>query len=180
MHLSITAAKIYAENRRTNGSVFYIQVLPGVILRTAQESYIVTQINSENPLNDYRCFAVKDEDWLGNPKHPKHLDCYSHKNGSVDYALETFNPFSRHWIKALPKQNSLMVFGPLVTSIEVEPMKETHNKIIKSKSFGTKYRLGWFETDRHTNGSGVEMFMKQFVEASKDMVAVEKPMLPEK
>lgn len=168
MHSSLYSAQLYAESLRTNGSVFYIQVLPGIVLKTAQKSFIVTQINSENPLSNYRCVAERDIDWLGNSKNPRHLDCYMFEGGSVDYALETFNPYSRHWIKSQPKENSVMIFGPLASAFFGEVIENSFCKALKSRSTGKHEYLSWFNYDKKTSCLGVYDIFAHFDKTSEE------------
>lgn len=179
MNLTLAAAKNYAESLRTNGSVFYIQVLPAVLITTPNENYIVTQINTDSPLLDYSCIAQRYTDWNGKQKHPKHLECYVRKGGEIDYALETFQPSSRHWEKKQPNVNSVMIFGPLKTDIKVDNLKIIGSPVFQSKSVGGNCRLAWVENGRVTYSRGVELLIKQFEAASKDDISFEKPELPD-
>src|SRR5947208_11890730 len=54
MHNTLTGAQQFAENQRVQGSVFYIEELPTLLL-IEQDFFcvLVTQINTKHPLKDY-------------------------------------------------------------------------------------------------------------------------------
>lgn len=58
MHTNFESAKAFVERERVQGSLFYIQKLPSLIIEGTKNILYVTQINSNNPLCGYSSDAV--------------------------------------------------------------------------------------------------------------------------
>lgn len=149
MHLSIESAKRHAEERRVQGSVFYIQELPALELGTGDRRIFVTQINSSCPLREYRTRAVRKRPRSGKDLIDGARECYIEVGASLEGAVLSFDYDSRFWVTEQPWQNSVMV----LEADNATPSESLKSRLLKrwrSKSFGSSYRLNWSLIQRST------------------------------
>lgn len=142
MHTSLEAAKQSCEARRTQGSVFNIEQLPALIIRSDFGQLIVTQINCEVPLAQYSRTAVREEVAAGQRKIEGARNIYLQVGAPIIGAALSFAFSSRFW--NAPED----AFFVMVTA--TDDSKEAFEKLssgamltYRSASVGGSYLLQW-------------------------------------
>ena len=100
MHTTLHSAKQYAEKLRTNGSVFYIQEIPALVLEGKHISLVLTQINCQDVLQNYK---PKSKDAATNTTH-----CHITAGSALCHAYNSFAYDSAFWTIAPPSKNSVL------------------------------------------------------------------------
>lgn len=128
---SFDEAKLVAEKRRVQGTVFHIREIPALQFVSTKLSVIITEINSEQPLKYQQEWS--DDSALTLP------NIYSY-----------FTPLNQHSILRLIrlKSQSSNLFEPL--------LKSNQFKQYKSFSKGKDYRLGWQDVDHVMSSTAVD------------------------
>ena len=135
MHTTLHSAKQYAEKLRTNGSVFYIQEIPALVLEGEFISLVVTQINCLDVLQNYK---PKSKDLTTNTTH-----CHITAGGSLCHAYNSFAFDSAFWEIAPPAKNSVIRLL-CDTKIKYFDLYRASNvNSYKSESIGPDYYLRW-------------------------------------
>jgi len=142
MHLSIDSAKHYAEQKRTQGSVFYIEELPALEINAGPYRVYITQINQNCPLREYRSQAVRSSVAVGKRKIDNAQNFYLKSGANIGSLLLSFSHDSRFWINTQPSSNSVMLLYT-AENIEATPLKTTKLNVWKSQSLGKYYYLSW-------------------------------------
>jgi hypothetical protein len=131
MQSSFSSAKIKTEKERKQGSVFYIKELPAIQFLNDNLSVIITEINTESPLINYK-----------------------HRMGDVSFDLKNIydyfmpqNPNSTirliwHKKQELKISNTIHKFEINLNTLE-KLQVNTELKAYKSVSHGSKFYLGW-------------------------------------
>ncbi len=135
MHSTLQSAKNYAEKLRTNGSVFYIQELPALVLEGELTSLIVTQINCMDVLQDYKP-KIK-------PPNNKSTCCYITAGNSLLHACKSFDHDSIFWKTAPPAKNSVIRLLCTIKIKDFDPYHASNISAYKSESIGPDYLLNW-------------------------------------
>ncbi|QMV62880.1 hypothetical protein VUJ49_23245 [Pseudomonas berkeleyensis] len=159
MHASLELAKKYAENRRTQGTVFHIKELPSIIVRSKNGCLIVTQINSNNPLSNYSPNATSVDTKLGTKKIDGALNNYICKKAPVLGVALSFAYDSRFWLKPPTATNSVIAVATNDPSA-IFPELPDRDLITKvSVSHGGNYLLGWSDKKSLINKTGVRSIL---------------------
>lgn len=143
MHTSFKSARDFVENRRVQGSVFYIQQLPALIIKSSTKKLYITEINNKNPLSGYSAYATSNKAPVGTIFIENHKNNYLVKDELLENIILSFNVNSRFWKKNPSAKNSILIFGSINHELyEIE--KIPNNLIIyKSMSYGKNTLLGW-------------------------------------
>lgn len=171
MHINATNARLFAENQRKQGSVFIIKELPAILVKgwqlfyntngtledlSSPFSYIVTQINTENPLAHY----------IVNPLISKNL-----KSGNrlkIDENFEkiaaTFKVNSFYWSQRQSPNNSIIELSSCENNFE--ELNETTLKRYESISTGKTCALKWTSSESKISPIPVLKIIK---EANNDL-----------
>lgn len=139
---TLDAATEYCEERRKNGSVFYIGELPAIVFNFYYGKLFVVQINTEKPFYGYMNISEECPS----------LQCPEIKIPStINEVVSSADTLSGSW-DPLPgdsmKVFCLWSFDPYS---EVVPIPQRPLQKIKSKSYGTGYYLGWSEKGVSSN-----------------------------
>jgi len=158
----MASAKQYAEERRIQGTVFTIKLLPSICLTTNEGTLFVTQINTDSPLSDYSKNALIDTP--GNSEtfiEEGFQDNYLIPGTLIEGAVVSFLPTSRFWRKRQPLEHSIQIVATEFADLEIEP-KITRSSLQKEKltvwssySNGSNYLLGWGERKNDITPDGV-------------------------
>lgn len=148
MHATLDEAKKYCEERRTNGSVFYITEMPAIVAQFNYGKLIATQINAATPFESY---STEENITTG-------IDIKKNEKrtpSTIEELTTSLNTSSAHWKQ--PKQNNqpvilLWLFDP---NAYISPIKEKTLTKYKSFSHGKKYLLGWSTLEKSTNPTRV-------------------------
>lgn len=135
MHTTLHSAKLYAERLRTNGSVFYIQEIPALVLEGKFISLVVTQINCQDVLQNYR---PKSKDRITNTTH-----CHISAGGSLCHTYNSFAYDSAFWEIAPPDKNSVLRLLCDRKLKDFEFYRASKILNYKSESIGPDYCLCW-------------------------------------
>lgn len=163
MHLKIESAKMHAENRRVQGSVFYIKEMPALEIDVGPYRAFITQINNPCPLREYRINALRERPPPGMNLIKNARDCYLKFGVQLSALVLSFAHDSRFWTTPQPFRNSVMV---LYNShkIEAEPLKSTKLKGWESNSAGKDYRLWWSSKTSKVSQASVLRITRQAME----------------
>ena len=138
MHVTLHGAKQYAEKLRTNGSVFYIQEIPALVLEGKFISLVVTQINCQDILQNY------------NPKFKDLTTCTTHCHitaGSLlCHAYNSFAYNSVFWYVAPPAKNSVLRLLCDTKLKDFDLYCTSSINSYKSESIGPDYYLRWLQS----------------------------------
>lgn len=153
MHISLERAKQYAERQRVQGSVFYVNEIPALLVQGGSLVLAVTQINCSNALSGYSADAVTEVLPPGFEKLENARNNYLEQGSPMIGTYLSFAPESRFWCERPVSQHivrvvcrsTLEAFQPLVL-----PLK-SH----KSHSSGPRYLLGW--TERYRSESAMAL-----------------------
>lgn len=132
LHHSLASAKAYCEGRRVQGTRFYIEELPSLALVGSSMCLLVSQINTEQPLEALDYGVLRElHNLVG-------VDTLS-----LHQLVRVFSRTSRVWSPALPAKDSLL----LVTadsSTGLEPCSGNQRpQQWRSRSLGPHYYLKW-------------------------------------
>ena len=108
-HLRLGSAKKFCENRRIQGSVFYIEQRPALQIDTNDGTLFVLEINTPEPLRDYSSIAVRSEPPRETRLVEGHKDSYFYKGALFDHLALTFERNSRFWRKQPSGRNSVIM-----------------------------------------------------------------------
>lgn len=138
-------ARENAERLRGNGNTFTIQQLPALAVQTEIGVIVITEINTENPLSGYSPDAVKERPDSGLQLIDGAKSNYFYKGADANAFVLSFDRKSRFWKRIPnPKNSILMMFNEGMSLDDLEPL-ESKLTSKKSRSWGTKYMLGWEE-----------------------------------
>jgi hypothetical protein len=135
MHTTLDSAKKYAEKMRTNGSVFYIQEIPALVLEGRFISLIVTQINCQDVLQNYK---PKSKDLTSGATH-----CHITANSLLCHAYNSFVYNSAFWDIAPPAKNSVLRLLCHTKLKDFDFYRASSVSSYKSESIGPNYYLQW-------------------------------------
>ena len=143
MHTAIESAKKFIEEKRTQGSVFYIKQLPAILLVTDRLSVAITQINSNLPLCEYTYVPNAEkarENWR---KDFRAESAVLNLNTPIGSVVESFEPLSSFWLKTPKSKNSVITVCTSRNDDCFESMNDDELLQWGSITFGKDYLLGW-------------------------------------
>lgn len=141
MYTLLGFAKAYAERKRAPGTVFEIEQLPCLVVRSSVETLLITEINSKNPLSAYSI----NPDWESLPHVLSKRDIGVKYGVPLRVAATTFNTYSSFW-KTRPKLNdSVVMLSARDPELSIEKFKRRGLTAIRSKAVGVNYFLDWHE-----------------------------------
>jgi hypothetical protein len=150
IHTNIATAQAEAEDKRGQGNVFYITERPAISIRTARATYVVVQINTDNPCSVWR--AKPRQTVLQrrfNPAHP------IGSGTTVGVLLDAFRPDSSHWKqRPLDREIALMAHAR-VTDAVLERLAGRSLVAYQSKAVGANRYLRWNEVPTSLRPNGV-------------------------
>ncbi len=159
-HHDEQSAKRAAEEKRVQGSVFYVSELPALVIDTPHLRFVVTELNTSAPLADYLLsLATQDLPTISPPELLRPL-AIGHPVGR---ALASFRTQSRHWRNNLRKHRDILVmregyeylarFGNDTYRVGEQSNSATtcaldsNLRSWTSTSHGSGYFLAWQESD---------------------------------
>lgn len=159
MHPNFNSAQLVAEQGRQRGSVFYIELLPALMLKSRNLKFLITQINENKPLGQYSANALRewpDED----VKRADRRDNYLTFGASIRGALGSFAHNSRFWATRQPERDSIIVLYA-DDGQQFEPLSRTKSVKWASKSIGKYYYLNWKPVDSHVGNEAIQKLSKK-------------------
>lgn len=136
MHSTLEEAMEYCEEKRTNGSVFYIIEMPVIIVCINYGKLIVAQINAGRPLASY------SPPWLSNKN-----ECTLQEGGDTPSTIEeitaSLNTGSVHWEAPQQKNQPVILLWLFDPDAKMATITGSPLATYKSASHGAKYQLGW-------------------------------------
>lgn len=176
-HLNVTSAEKAAEHLRKQGSVFYVREVPAFVLETEALRYYVTELNSQDPLAQYR--RSLEVDHIGVPTITPHgVLCPIAKGHPIGRALDSFSTCSRHWIQDSVKRGTVYILteggkvrmmweGKWISTVffqksrEVAPLRPDL-RMWTSFSRGTSTALGWHLGERlNVRSASIQRLVKE-------------------
>ncbi len=160
MHSSLASAQTFAESRRAQGSVFYVEQLPSLLLSTGQICALITQINashadSPHPLKDYSYLALSENDgWVHRVASNTKLVALGKGEVLAD-VLSSFASDSNFWIVPQPRRDSVIMVAWSGSTNDFETLDSKNLRCWISKSIGPNYRLQWREEFTSTRSLAV-------------------------
>jgi hypothetical protein len=135
MHTTLDSAQQYVEKNRKRGSVFYIEEIPALTLEGKFISLIISQINCQEVLENYK----------SKHKNPiKGLNtCHITTGASLYQAYKSFAFDSLFWYVPPPKENSVLIFASKYKLKDLETYRIPTIYKHKSESVGSNYLLRW-------------------------------------
>ena len=164
MHSDLESAKDTAGYQRTQGSKFYIFELPALVFRSAAGAIAVTEINSDNPLEDYSADAVEQYPQDGREKMNGARDCYIARGAPMLGAARSFGRMSRFWKYSPSLRDHVIVVASDDPNETLAPLKEATLQLWQSWSHGGAYRLGWSSRDDNISSEAVRTLAARFLE----------------
>ncbi|PCJ91478.1 MAG: hypothetical protein COA46_08570 [Porticoccaceae bacterium] len=167
MHVTLSAAKQYAEKQRKQGSVFYIKELPALqIESTDGHTILVVQINSSTPLAEYSSQAFHSAQALPSlliSSVGEYGDNCLAVGASLVKALYSFSSTSKFWKSPPPSENSIIILavGDRHKALALNAAIEL--KAWKGHSFGKEKHLGWIHKDNNID----KKFIMELCDQSK-------------
>lgn len=160
MHSNLDSAKRFAERNRVQGSVFYIEELPALLLDGGSYPVLVTQINERCPLREYSAKALREDVSIESEKIEGYRNNYLTFGSPLNGVILSFEYNSRFWKTQQPWKNSVIL---LYTETEFEPveLKTTKLKAWKSSSLGKDYYLSWSPIKSRVSQSSVIRLFNQ-------------------
>ena len=167
MHSSLASAQTFAESQRAQGSVFYIEQLPSLLLSTGQICALITQINTSDtphPLKDYSYLALSEKDgWVHRVAINTKLVALA-KGEILAYVLSSFAWDSNFWIVRQPRRDSVIMVASSGSAKDFEELDSQKLRCWISKSTGPKESLQWREEFTSTRSLAV-MNLRELVNA---------------
>jgi len=145
MYNNLQSTKTYIESIRKQGSVFYINEMPSLVLKSKNFSLVVTQINTTCPLQDY---SIK-----------KNINILK-KGTLLKDIVDSFKYNSPFWRNYQPQENSIIILYASNDDM-LEKLKTTKLKIWQSQSYGKNYYLSWNITNKSISQASVLRIVKQ-------------------
>ncbi len=147
MHSTLEEAKEYCEERRTNGSVFYIIETPVIVACFNYGKLIAVQINANPPFESYapqRAAAFTDSG--------EHINQEESRTPStVEEITASLNIDSIHWNKPQQNNQPVILLWLFDHNAYTMPITELPLATYKSVSHGKKYFLGWRKLEKTIN-----------------------------
>jgi hypothetical protein len=141
MCTDLASAKHVAERWRAQGSVFTIREQPALILSSSAGAFIVTEINTEQPLGNLarrrgaESVVVEIQDRLA------HKELAS----TVEQIASLLKASARYSWSPLCPPKSLILVGTDSVDVEFARLRSRNLKSWRSSSDGPQYFLGWIE-----------------------------------
>ena len=142
-YANLKDARKFAELNRKPGSVFYINVIPGILIKTEKCNALVTQINSQSPFSKYSLERVEDDKSLTKPlEHPR-LKVFLRKGVPLNIALRSFDPRGQNWLSRQSTFNNIIVEYGYEEDLSWDDFGVGDAAKFRSYSQGSYYLLGW-------------------------------------
>ena len=172
MHGSLASAQEFAESQRAQGSVFYVEQLPSLLVSTGQICALITQINAPpadtpHPLKDYSYLALSEKDgWVRRVASNTKLVALG-KGEILASVLSSFASDSNFWIVPQPRRDSVIMVSWSGSTSDFEKLDSQKLRCWNSKSIGPNYRLQWREGLTSTRSLAV-MNLRELVNAQSN------------
>lgn len=141
MHSTPEEAIEYCEEKRTNGSVFYIIETPAIIICFNYGKLIATQINTSSPLESY------SPPWLmDSSRHTKQEE--NRTPSTIEEITASLNIESIHWNKPQQNNQPVILLWLFDHDASIAPITESPLATYRSASHGTKYYLSWSKLEK--------------------------------
>jgi len=140
MHVDLQAAKQQAESWRKNGSVFYINEIPAIVMQSENLTLVVTQINCDVVFADYRPNGVHH--FL---KNPVSLRNHMLPGASLRLAVSSLARDSGYWKIQPPPRDSVLLFKADIPLQWFDAYRESSVNQYRSESVGGQCALIWKE-----------------------------------
>lgn len=143
------AAEQEAETRRTQGTVFYIEVLPALVLSTGSDSFVLVDCHAATPFRGY----------VGCAPAPKGV---LYPGASMAAVIRSFRHDSRYWKGQQPSPHALIT-GYVADVNSLEAWSDRPMRKWRSFSQGSEWPLGWSRTDpKRIRRAGLEKLVTDF------------------
>ncbi|MDH1211735.1 hypothetical protein N5C38_11810 [Pseudomonas chengduensis] len=158
MHSTEEGAIEYCEERRKNGSVFYIIEIPALITCFNYGKLIATQINTNIPLENY------SPQWVA-----EHTDSDDHRGkeknrapSTIEEITASLNTDSIHWDNSQQNNQPVILLWLFDHNAGITPITETSLATYKSVSRGKKYHLDWNRLEKTINPTRIIEIAESF------------------
>ena len=149
MHSSLESAKKYAEKKRVQGTVFYIEEIPALIFEAENNCLAVTQINCKEPMAEYSSDAISEKVSLSKFKIKNAMNNYLKCGASLEGVCLSFDYDSSFWKRLQPSENSIVrVMCKKAKSDQFVSLKPKEALFrFESYSVGSNYYLEWRKSE---------------------------------
>ena len=142
MNATLGQAQQHAESMRKQGSVFYVETLPALLLNTDRGAFVVTQINKTAPLVDYLLRPVITNASTGEKQK---LPVLLRRGEKAQRFASSLIYRSEYWRVRQPHSDSILLFrvqaGP--EGGRFERFSDSLKSTLRSSSSGPNYCLEW-------------------------------------
>ncbi len=159
MHTSLESAKSFAERGRNQGNVFYINELPALLIKSNKGFLIVTEMNSQYPLDSYSHTYDVYESYYEYGPCETILTCA--KNVKLNVIEDSFRPFSDNG-ENYKSRNSVITLGLERMGVLFEKFYKNKSQRYTSYSMGGDYRLGWSQNKLDRNPVYIKSIIRLF------------------
>jgi hypothetical protein len=165
MHATLESAREYAERKRVQGSVHYIDELPSVVFDGATESLVVSEINTERFFSRFNLKRLQ-------------AFCKSSPLSSLSLfqTMDLFRSSSAMWSVGYPLRNSSILSLCEKPEGLVELTKGERLSSWASMSAGRNYLLNWVQrpfkrrhADLHTLIAGANALLRPQARGEKQI-----------
>lgn len=144
IHTGFDSARSFVEQRRVQGSVFYISEIPGIVYQSEKGYLIITEINTEQVLKGFNHLTLEDNISYGEPK----IILKAVLNSKIEGIADAFDPFSEHWNERYRYLNSVLILYSIKKNVEFEKFSKRNNLRYSSYSIGVDY---YYQYHQHKN-----------------------------
>lgn len=155
MHSTPEEAIEYCEEKRTNGSVFYIIEVPAIIICFNYGKLIATQINTSAPLENYSPPWLRDSS-----RHTRQEE--SRTPSTIEEITASLNINSIHWNKPQQNNQPVILLWLFDHDASIAPITESPLVTYRSASHGTKYYLSWSKLEKSISPARVIEIAESF------------------
>ena len=153
MHQTRSSAERFAEDWRAQGSVFYVEQRPSLLLVARDYCVVVIQINSDNPLKDYSYLALPEKmGWISRKASDTEQVVLT-RGIKLEAPVSSFAPYSNFWVVPQPPHSSVVFVTTDGASDSFEALGD--QPLLKWKSESINNILQWREVKPSVSGRAV-------------------------
>ena len=162
LYSSLDEAKRFAEKNRKPGSVFYINLIPGILIKTQKCDALVIQINSKKPFSQYSLHRVDKKFLLNNSLKYKRLRIFLRRGVPLNIALKTFEADGENWLDNQSLYNNIIIEYGYECDVVWDDFGSDECVNYQSYAQGSQYNLGWTQSkDRSEAASAAKLIVNK-------------------
>lgn len=174
-HFTFEGAKVFAEKKRVQGSVFQIHEVPTLVLEVSKGYALVTELFTQSPLSQYTLAFFQRElaervksvpfDWRHDVRMaPNFVQAQLARNPTrfhprlhhkLQLVMDSFRQQSLFWQPVKPDRAIVRLLGTEQDGQVCQLKRDGPMRTWKSCSFGGQYPLSWQEERRANHANGI-------------------------